>query len=72
MTIQQLIKSRRLYLNLTQTELANKSGVKQNYISDIEHGKSTPTLETVNKLLKALGVDSVEKLIENEFKKREL
>lgn len=72
MTIPQLLKSRRLHLNLKQTELAIKSGVKQNYISDIEHGKSTPTLETVNKLLKALGVDSVEKLIENEFKKREL
>lgn len=71
MTLSQLLKSRRLHLNLKQTELAIKSGVKQNYISDIEHGKSTPTLETVNKLLKALGVDSVEKLIENEFKKRE-
>jgi len=72
MTLPQLLKYRRLYLKLKQTELATKSGVKQNYISDIEHGKSTPTLETVNKLLKELGVDNVEKLIENEFKKREL
>jgi len=72
MTIPQLIKSRRIKLKLSQSQLHKKTGLSQNYISDIEHGKSTPTLETVNKLLKALGVDSVEKLIEKEFKKREL
>ena len=72
MTIPKLLKNRRKLLKLTQQQLADKSNVSRNYISDIEHGKSTPTLETVNKLLKALGVDSVEKLIENEFKKREL
>lgn len=72
MTIPQLLKYRRIKLKLSQSQLHEKTGLSQNYISDIEHGKSTPTLETVNKLLKALGVDSVEKLIENEFKKREL
>lgn len=72
MTIPQLLKSRRIKLRILQKQLSAETGLSQNYISDIEHGKSTPTLETVNKLLKALGVDSVEKLIENEFKKREL
>jgi len=72
MNIPQLLKSRRIKLKILQKQLSAETGLSQNYISDIEHGKSTPTLETVNKLLKALGVDSVEKLIEKEFKKREL
>jgi len=72
MTLQQRIKADRESRNQTQEQYAKEVGISKTYLSEIERGNRKPTLETVNKLLKALGVDSVEKLIENEFKKREL
>lgn len=40
--------------NLTQLELAQRSGVQQGDISRIENGQSFPTTETLAKLLQAL------------------
>lgn len=40
-----------------QQELAEASGVTQNYISKCERGMSYPTIETLFALSKALGVD---------------
>ena len=42
---------------LTQSELAEKSGVPQETISRIERGRSNPTLGTLEKLAKAMGVE---------------
>ena len=72
MTLPQRIKADRESRKMTQTEYGKIVGISYSYLSNIESGRKQPTLETVNKLLKVLGVDSVEKLIENEFKKREL
>lgn len=38
MTIGELVKQRREALGLTQSELARRSGLRQNYISDVEKG----------------------------------
>ena len=51
------IKLRRIQLNLTQQELSELSGVSQQLISQIENNKATPSLLTVLKLTKALGLD---------------
>ena len=51
------IKLRRIQLNLTQQELSELSGVSQQLISQIENNKATPSLRTVFKLTKALGLD---------------
>jgi transcriptional regulator with XRE-family HTH domain len=40
---------------LTQQELAEAAGVRPSSISDYEHGKTTPGLETLERLLDAMG-----------------
>ena len=51
------MKQERMAQNLTLSELALKSSVSQKHISNIENGNVIPTLETLEKLAKALGFD---------------
>ena len=51
------MKQERIAQNLTKSELAFKSSVSQKHISNIENGNVIPTLETLEKLAKALGFD---------------
>ncbi|MDK2895286.1 MAG: hypothetical protein PWQ98_1413 [Moorella sp. (in: firmicutes)] len=51
--------------NWSLTRLAKESGVSQTYISELEAGKSAPTIPIVMKLAKALGV-SVSELLEED------
>ena len=46
----------RLEAGMTQTELANRSGMRQSEISKIENGRINPTMETLEALGVALGV----------------
>ncbi|MEH2289154.1 helix-turn-helix transcriptional regulator [Nostoc sp.] len=39
----------RVFHDLTQKELAEKLGISKSYISEIESGKKTPTLELLNR-----------------------
>ena len=48
----------------SKAQLAEKSGLSQTYIGELEAGKKQPTVRTVNKLAKALGV-TVEALIDD-------
>lgn len=48
------IRQLRSDLNLTQEEVGTRCGVKKAYISSIEKGNINPTLETIEKLAKAL------------------
>ncbi len=43
-------------LNLTQAELAERSGVAQTEISRIERGRKSPTMDTYSRLAAALGL----------------
>lgn len=62
-TIGDNIKKLRAKLNLTQDDLARKSGVKYTTLSKVESGFVTkPTVQTVAKIAKALNV-SIEELI---------
>jgi transcriptional regulator with XRE-family HTH domain len=45
---------------LTQEQLAEKSGLSQQYISDLERGLCNPTIVTLYELATALGVSQVE------------
>lgn len=45
----------RISQNLTQKELAQKSGIRQSNISRIENGTSSPTVATLQALAKGLG-----------------
>ncbi len=41
---------------LTQEQLAEKAGVSRTYLARLETGRQDPTLSTLEKLAKALGV----------------
>ena len=49
-----MIKAR-LAKKLTQEQLATKAGVTQNTIARLESGTNNPTINTVNKVARALG-----------------
>jgi len=41
---------------ISQSDIARELGVSRGFISTIENGKTNPTLSTITKLAKALGV----------------
>jgi transcriptional regulator with XRE-family HTH domain len=45
---------------LTQEELAERSGFSQQYISDLERGKRNPTIVTIYEIAQALGVSHLD------------
>jgi len=45
-------------LRLTQLVLAEKAGIDSNTYAKIERGDQTPSVETLEKIVKALGVKS--------------
>jgi transcriptional regulator with XRE-family HTH domain len=45
---------------LTQEQLGERSGLSQQYLSDLERGKLNPTVVTLYELAEALGVSHVE------------
>lgn len=52
----EVVKRLRQAKGWTQTRLSKESGVSQTYISELEAGKSNPTIPIVRKLAAALGV----------------
>ncbi|WP_326512193.1 helix-turn-helix transcriptional regulator [Clostridium intestinale] len=55
--IGQKIKCERLKKSLKQYELAKKAGISNTYLSDIEVGRTSISLKTLDKISKALEVD---------------
>ena len=45
----------RLACNMTQKELAEKTGIRQSNISRIENGSASPTLDTLARIAAGLG-----------------
>jgi transcriptional regulator with XRE-family HTH domain len=56
------IKCERLKKSLKQYELAEKAKISNTYLSDIEIGRTTPSIKTLNKIAKALGIDYIDLL----------
>ena len=52
-----IIRKRRKELNLELKDLQDYSGVNYASISDIENGKTNPTIKTLEKLLDVLGME---------------
>ncbi|MSU54811.1 MAG: XRE family transcriptional regulator [Candidatus Staskawiczbacteria bacterium] len=59
----QNMKRIRIAKQMTQGDICRKLGVDRAYISNVESGNKNPTLSTITKLAKALGV-SVKDLLE--------
>ena len=47
--------SARLACNMTQKELAEKTGIRQSNISRIENGSASPTIDTLARIAAGLG-----------------
>lgn len=56
------LKKIRIKKNITQSELAKTIGADKSFISNIENGKTNPTLSTITNLAKTLGVSTNELL----------
>lgn len=56
------LKKIRTKKNISQGDIARDLAVSRGFISTIENGKTNPTLSTISKLAKALGVSSDELL----------
>lgn len=54
------IKELRRRLGASQEELAGRAGMHWTYLSDLERGRQTPTLDVVNRLARAFGVTIAE------------
>lgn len=56
----------RIMANISQIELAKRTGLNKGYISVLESGKGNlPSMEALNKIAVALGVDEDKLLFEN-------
>ena len=54
------IRELRVRLKISQEELASRAGLHATYLSDLERGQQTPTLDVVNRLARGLGVTLAE------------
>ncbi len=58
----QNLKKIRTKKDITQTQLAETLGVDKSFVSNIENGKTNPTLSTITNLAKVLGISTNELL----------
>lgn len=56
------LKRIRTKKNISQGDIARDLGVSRGYISNVENGKTNPTLATISRLAKAVGV-SIDELM---------
>lgn len=52
-----LVKAWREYFKLTQSELAEKAGMKQSALARLENGNAKPRKATIKKIAEALGIE---------------
>lgn len=57
--IGKLIKLRRDFLNLRQEDLAEISGVNTRTIHQVETGKGNPSIQTLEKLTRIIGMELI-------------
>ncbi|MBI9037551.1 MAG: helix-turn-helix transcriptional regulator [Bacteroidales bacterium] len=57
LNLSKIIKHRRDVLKITQEQLAEMAEVGLRTLKSIENGKGNPTVSTINKLAKVLGME---------------
>ena len=53
------IRERREQLGISQKELAEKAGISQSFLCDIEQGRCKPSIDTAVKLAQVLDVSDI-------------
>ena len=53
------IKERREELGMSQKDLAEKAGISQSFLCDIEQGRSKPSIDTALKIAEVLNISDV-------------
>ncbi|WP_264737276.1 helix-turn-helix domain-containing protein [Cytobacillus firmus] len=56
-TLGKIIQGKRKELGKTQSQLAEETDLSRNYISDIENGRYTPSIDSLTKIAVSLGLD---------------
>ena len=69
-SISNIIKQRRILLDLSQSELAETAGVSPSLIGRIETGTRYPSARTLRKLASALGISEIELFVHAEYLSR--
>ena len=64
MNLREVIKARRKVLDISQQDLAEMSGISLPTVKDIERGLANPSLSTISKLLDVLGMEIVDRLLQ--------
>jgi transcriptional regulator with XRE-family HTH domain len=54
--INEVIRKRRKFLNLTQAQLADRAEISLKSLKSLEYGNGNPTLDSVTKVLGVLGL----------------
>ena len=62
MNIGHNIRQARVIARLSQEELAKQAGINRTYLSQLENGHSSPTLDVLGKIARALGMSPTELL----------
>ena len=57
MSLEEVIKSRRKTLDISQRDLAEMAGIGLATIKDIERGKGNPSIGSVSKIMDVLGME---------------
>lgn len=70
--LRKLFKKRRMELNMMQTEVAEIADISNNFYSNIERGKTKPSVDTMFKICKALKLSLDEIIFEDISSKKEL
>lgn len=55
--IGEIISSKRNELNITQSQLAIKSGISRSYVADIEAGRYAPSVKSLTAIANVLQLD---------------
>lgn len=63
--IAKLIRAERMRLGLSQAKLGKAVGLTQTHINDIEHGKSKPSLDALERLCAVLDLELIVRPIQN-------
>lgn len=67
MKLQNRLKELRMYRDLTLKGVAELTGLSVSYLSDIERGRTTPTLNTLETIAQALEVSIIDMLTGVDF-----